>query len=306
MRSHFLPGTPNTEQKAASATKGTMRSHFVMNSAAMACALSAATAMMTGVCSGQIAADFATDPTYAGGWSAGQNGGFGFGAWSFNGTVAPSTGTPDPGAQQTMSSSSPVGRAWTLFNLGSAPSSSGLSDSGRAITEAGGLQPGQTFETVIDNPTAYHFFGGFDILFNNGTDNNGAGVNTAAIRVSVFNYGGNNWNLDDTGSTSTPLSSTTTGVAGMKLDLTLTSATTYSVTLTPLNGATAYTHAGTLGTSVPINYVNFRLYDGASGGPNDTANNFEISSMTISVPEPSSMALIGLGYAGLLFLRRRK
>src|SRR5882672_667987 len=257
MRSHFLPSTPNTEQKASSATKGTMRSHFVMNSASMACALSAATAMMTGVCSGQIAADYATNPTYAGGWSAGQNGGFGFGAWSFNGTVAPTTGTPDPGAQQMMTTSSPVGRAWTLFNLGSAPTSSGLSDTGRAIT--GGLLPGQMFETVIDNPTAYHFFGGFDILFKNGIDNNAGGDNTAALRVSVFNYGGSNWSLNDAVSTSTPLSSSTTAVAGMKLDLTLTSATTYSVTLTPLNGATAYTHAGTLGSSVPINYVNFRL-----------------------------------------------
>ena len=32
-----------------------------------------------------IAADYATKATYAGGWSAGQNGGYGFGAWSFNG-----------------------------------------------------------------------------------------------------------------------------------------------------------------------------------------------------------------------------
>src|ERR1017187_485404 len=130
-----------------------MRSHFRLSQGAAACAVSGVTAMLTSIASAQVAADSAADPTYAGGWSAGQNGGFGFGAWSFNGTVAPSTGTPDPGAQQTMSSSSPVGRAWTLFNLGSAPSSSGLSDSGRAITEAGGLQPGQTFETVIDNPT---------------------------------------------------------------------------------------------------------------------------------------------------------
>src|SRR5882762_5115990 len=166
MRSHFIPSNPNAERQAPAATKGTMRSHFLTSGTAMACALSAATAMMPGVCLGLTAADYATDPTYAGGWAAGQNGGYGFGAWSFNGTVAPVTGTPDPGAQQTMSSSSPIGRAWTLFNLGSAPSSSGLSDTGRAIT--GGLLPGQTFETVIDNPTAYHFFGGFDILFKNG------------------------------------------------------------------------------------------------------------------------------------------
>ena len=62
-----------------------MRSHFI-SGAAMACAVTGATAMMTSIGSAQIAFDTATDSTYSGGWSAGQNGGYGFGAWSFNGT----------------------------------------------------------------------------------------------------------------------------------------------------------------------------------------------------------------------------
>ena len=266
-----------------------------MSGTAMACALSAATAMMPGVCSGQIAADYATDPTYSGGWSAGQNGGYGFGAWSFNGTDM----TP-AGQYQGMTTSSPLGTSWTLFTH---DNHTGLANAGRAIN--GGLLAGQTFETVIDNPTAYHYYRGFDMLFTSGPDNSPPGNNTAALRLSVFNSGGNNWNVNDTGSMNTGLSSSTTGAAGMRLDLTLTSATTYSLTLTPLNGATAYTQSGTL--AGPISYVDFRLWDGTSGGVNDTANNFEISGMTItSAPEPSSLALIGLGSAGLLFLRRRK
>jgi hypothetical protein len=75
--------------------------------------------------------------------------------------------------------------------------------------------------------------------------------------------------------------------------------------MTPLNGATPYSQSGTL--AGPITWVDFRLYNAASGGLNDTAENYEISQMTIStVPEPSSLALIGLGTAGLWFLRRRK
>src|SRR5437868_6570180 len=110
MRSHFIPSIPNTELKTPPAPKGTMRSHFLMSSAAMACALSAATAIIPSVCSGQpFAADYATDPTYNGGWAAGQNAGSGFGALSFNGT------DPTPaGTYQDMSSSSVIGRAWTL------------------------------------------------------------------------------------------------------------------------------------------------------------------------------------------------
>src|SRR6267378_3398860 len=121
-----------------------MRSHFRISSgAAKACAVTGATAIMAGICSAQIAADYATDPAYAGGWSAGQNGGYGFGAWSFNGT------DPTPAGQyQGISSSSALGTSWTLL---SHSTSSGLANAGRAIN--GGLQPGQTFETVIQNPT---------------------------------------------------------------------------------------------------------------------------------------------------------
>jgi hypothetical protein len=266
--------------------------------------------MLTGTSSAQVALDVATSSTYSGGWSAGQNSGSGFGAWSFNGTVDPS-GAVNPGDQQTISSSSSIGRAWTMFNLGSAPSGSGLSDVGRSITEPGGLQVGQTFATVLQNPTAYHFYGGFDILFNNATDNNGAGNNASVIRAGVFNYGGNNWGINDGGTgNSTTLSGSITGAAGVILSLTLNSATAYSLTLTPLsNPFDVYTYNGTY--SGTINYVNYREYDGTSAvspGPNDTADNLEISSMEITaVPEPASFALFGgLGATGLLFLRRRK
>jgi PEP-CTERM motif len=275
-----------------------MRSHFTISSgAAMACAVTGATAMLTAsVCSAQIAADFASDPTYSSGWTAGQNGGSGFGAWSFTGTGG--------GSGQEMSSASAIGTAWTLFNTSS---SAGISDVGRAIT--GGLQVGQTFETVIQNPSTtagYFTYRGFDILFTGGTDNNAGGDNTSALRAQVFDYFNSslNWNIKDANpSQNISLTGPTTAAAGVQIDLTLTSATAYSLIMTPLNGATAYSQNGTY--AGPITYVNFRLYNTASSGPNDVANNFGISYMTI-VPEPTTLALMGLGAAGLMFLRRRK
>src|SRR6266481_8536618 len=285
MRSHFTINKANSDNRTSFPARR-MKSHFLTNGAAVACALSGASVMMTGVGSGQIvASDHANDPIYAGGWAAGQNGGYGFGAWSFNGTDP----TP-PGTYQAMSSSSVIGRAWTLATH---DNSTGLANAGRGIV--GGLQVGQTFETVIDNPTPSPFFRGFDILFTSGPDNNPGGNNTSALRASVFNYGSTTWKLTDSGGTSSSgINQATVAAAGMRLDLTLTSATTYSLTLTPLNGATPYTHAGTLaGAGLPITWVDYRLYDGTSAGPEDTANNFEISRMSI-VPEPSAFALIGL------------
>jgi hypothetical protein len=202
-----------------------------------------------------------------------------------------------------MSSAPPLGTAWTMFNLAPGPGQgSGISDTGRAIN--GGLQIGQTFQTVINNPTGYHFYGGYDILFTGASDNNAGGDNSGALRISVFNYFGSVWGINDAGSSSTGLSAAQTAAAGLQIDLTLNSPTTYSLLMTPLNGSGAYSQSGTLAGG-PINYVNFRLYNTPSAGPNDVANNFGIQYMEVVVPEPSSLAFVGLS-AGLLFLRRRK
>jgi PEP-CTERM motif-containing protein len=286
MRSHFLPASTGIKSK---------RSHLI-SGAAIACA----TALIPSIGAAQVAYDSAGNPIYGSGWSAGQNGGSGFGAWSFDSTSG--------GGGQEMSSSGAIGTAWTLYTT---TTGSGISDVGRSISEAGGLQVGQTFQTVVQNPTSYHYFGGFDILFLNGTDNNAGGVNTAAIRAQDFHSGyynpGDLWSVQDSGAGgTTSLSAATTGAAGVQIDLTLNSATAYTLTMTALNGGGTSIINGTY--SGPINYVNFRLYDGVgSSGPTDVADNFGISYMEIeAVPEPTSVALFGLGLGGLMFLRRKK
>jgi len=259
---------------------------------------------LAGICSAQpYAYDSATDPTYGSGWSAGQNAGYGFGAWSFNGTQTPPTGT-----YQGMSSSSALGTAWTLMS----PSAGQIANAGRSIT--GGLQPTQTFQAVIQNPVnsqGYYTYGGFDILFTSGTDNNPPGNNTSALRLSVFDYynAALNWGINDATYTAhafnTGVSAITTGASGMVVDLYLSSATTYILTLAPQSNPTSHylTFAGTLAS--PIDYVDFRTYGAASTGLNDTADNFSISTMEV-VPEPSTWFLCGLGSISFMLWRRRR
>jgi len=280
-----------------------MRSHFITsNSMAKACAVSGATVMLAGICSAQVASDSASNPTYSGGWSAGQNGGTGFGAWSFDGT------DPTPaGTYQGISSSSSLGPAWTLL---ANSDSTGLANAGRSIN--GGLQAGETFQTTIQNPVnsaGYYTYRGFDILFTGGPDNNVGGNNAAALRLSVFDYYNSalNWHINDTGSQGTALSAITTGASGMIIDLTLNSATAYTLTMAPVSNPTSpyLTYSGTY--SGPIDYVDFRNYNTTSSGLSDTPDNLSISNMSISaVPEPAVTAVIGSAVVGLLALRRRK
>ena len=227
-----------------------------------------------------IAADYATNSIYNSGWSAGQNGGHGFGAWSFDTTDA----TP-AGQYQGMSSSSALGKAWTLLTYSD---SSGLANAGRSIP--GGLQVGQTFQTIIQNPVnnaGIYTYRGFDILFTSNTNNTPGGDNTAATRLSVFDYynAAMNWAVNDADyphGYHTTASGIITGASGMIIDLTLTSTNTYALNMSPVsNPSNPYlTYSGTLVTN--INYVNFRLWNTVTSGLTDTADNFEISSMTIA------------------------
>ena len=277
-----------------------MRSHFSLNSAAVtACAVSGATTMLSGICSAQsfIAADYATNSTYAGGWSAGQNGGFGFNSWSFGGT----TGSAVQQGINNSSSFNHLGTAWTLFNPLGTPAGTDLAQAGRGFAP---LQVGQTFETVINNPTARNFYRGYTIRLASGTDNS-AVERFAAYTFEYFSNG--RWFTGTgTGNNSTSLFDTDTAAAGMRLDFTLTGADSYHLSMTPLaNPANAYTENGTLKNSGPVDYVLFQLYD-AQSDPTK-ATDFYVSSITISsIPEPSSLGLLGLGSAGVLFLRRRK
>jgi hypothetical protein len=282
--------------------------------------VSGATAFYSAMCYAQVAADTASDVVYADGWQAGDNGGFGFTAWSFAGTAntpAPGQQAIDNGLQAGGTGSAPynnIGQAWTLYNpnapnqgTDNPPSNdTDISQAGRGFAA---LQPGQVLSIVLDNPIERNFFRGFTVRFNSG----GANDTAARLRVGTFEYFSPD--LWFTSAGDTPLFMTDTD-AGLRLDLSLIDADTYRLGMTPLdNPGLAYTETGTLGgdAGTPINWVEFELYNTDSDfyptavSP-AAATDFYVSGMQI-IPEPTTGVLLVLG-AGVLVaggtVRRRK
>lgn len=281
----------------------------------MTCAVAGATTLLNGNCSAQtlIAADYATNSTYAAGWVAGQNGGHGFGAWSMNGTEAAS---PIEAAMDGTSPHDPFGVAWTLYNPeGSTPDAASpgsgcvndltgtdISRAGRALPN-GGLRPGDTFSTVISNPTCRKFYRGYTIILSTGSDNiayGSVGQQVAVGTFEYFTYG--KWYTSHGGTT---LFDTDTSTNGVRIDITLTSTNTYHAVMTPLgNAEMAYSVDGTcenkgLTDQGPVNWVTYQIYNTDSNffptnapcGPDRTdfyIKSMEVSGLTLNIQRADS------------------
>ena len=204
----------------------------------MACAVAGASSLLNGNCSAQpyVAADYATNSAYAGGWSAGQNGGYGFGPWSMN-----YTGT-NSSMQHTMDRTSPYdpfGVAWTLYNPeGTIPHAGYPSYSPgtcyqphpRPPTSRGPVEPFRTAgcspvkrsAQSLPTPRIATFYRGYTIVLSTGSDNiqyGGAGTQVGVGTFEYFSYG--DWYTSQTFSTGgTSLFDTDTTTNGMELDIT--------------------------------------------------------------------------------------
>ena len=299
--------------------------------------------MLNGNCSAQnhlIAADYATNSTYASGWTpsaeydpsilGGQNGGYGFGPWTTYGSEA---GRPYQHALDSTSSYDPFGVAWTLFNPegtrpnswpnddfdatgGFFPNSPGtclngtrgtdLSRAGRALPNGGtgdvgpgtGLEIGQTFSTIISNPTDRGVYRGYTIVFNNWPENADHDPDQV-VAVGTFEYlTFGRWYTPNThGTLDCSLFDTNTAPAGMQLDLTPTGTNTYHLIMTPLDHPElAYAEDGIFENPGPIVWVMYQLYNTdsnfytnstvAGGGPGlapcgPDRTDFYIKSMTV-------------------------
>jgi len=320
-------------------------SHFSLNKGvAAACAIAGTAAMlMNGNCSAEslVAADYATNSTYALGWTpsadydpvltapGAQNGGYGFGPWTTYGTEATS---PNEHALDRTSPNDPFGVAWTLFNPeGTRPNSwpnddfdasgfkfpdspgtcgnkesTDLSRAGRALPNGlgadsgmgyhypgSGLQIGETFSTIISNPTDRGVYRGYTIVLSNFPENisyNNRSSDTV-LEVGTFEYGTHGrWYTTTSGATGCSLFDTNTAPSGMQLDVSVTSTNTYHLVMTPRDHPElAYSEEGTFKNPGPIVWVTYQLYNTDSNfyppgeyacGPDRT--DFYIQSMTVS------------------------
>jgi len=259
-----------------------------------------------------LAADSSTNAPYDDGWQAGDNGGFGFGAWDFTGTY----NTPVGQTMDIFSHPNDLGRAWTLYNADAPPgpgTGTDIAQAGRAIP--GGLGVGQTLTVVVDNPTERRFFRGYTVRLNTGGGNTVfMGAPQSRMAVGTFEYFTNGkWYATGTGGDPTLFDVDTHH--GMRIDFTLTGVDTFNLVMTPLNNpAIAYSKSGILDgpAGSAIDWIELELYNTDSdyypthtitGGETD----FYASYMQI-VPEPGSAALMLLGGGGALagMVRTRK
>jgi hypothetical protein len=249
----------------------------------------------------QLAHDDATDPVYAGGWQAGQNGGFGFQPWDFttddSGTGIQNEHRMDGVPPATPSSFNSLGTAWTLDNT-TGPPGGDVARAGRGFSP---LQVGQTLKVVIDNPTAERYFRGYFVRFNgrNGMTGDGnicyggmpctPGTNpTRKLNVRTFEYFTyGQWGVEN-GATpnfhNIPLFDTDTAASGAEIDVSVMASDTYKLTFTPFGSpAKAYTETGPLADpGQPIDWLEFTFFNTVHQPNTDTE--FFIRSLEIDGP----------------------
>jgi hypothetical protein len=233
------------------------------------------------MCYAQNSYDDATDPTYADGWQAGDNGGTGFTPWNFDSSYFwPVDGNwypfahadfhaVDDGLQNGTHYSNPFNnlgsKAWAM---GISPTNDGTVRAGRGFSP---LEIGDTINVIFDNPTDRQFFKGYYIRLNstfessidgmpiNGNICKGAGANCTPngtppahkMYLSRFEYfDDGEWVMFDADDPEPPVSDSTptavfdtdTAVAGARLSVTRTGADTYDVLLDPLGPGPSFSN----------------------------------------------------------------
>jgi hypothetical protein len=242
---------------------------FVMVVLAISCRLSAAAVVG--------ASDDASQAPYVNGWQAGDNGGTGFGAWTF----AFSGNRPDLLYDPQFIDRGPLpgdnlGAPTFALTTGARASQSDTSEVTRAF--ASQLAVGQTFSfdingSVLDTSGAPYRMGNTFQLF--GTD--------GQERFGLFTsnqYHSNNWTATGDANTNVP------GANGFHVAFTLATANSYNLVLTPVGGGstlfsqTAAPLDGTSGSAIQ----SFRFSEYGTGSSADGSKELFFDNLLITSP----------------------
>jgi hypothetical protein len=290
--------------------------------------VSGSMAWSSALCYAQIAFDSASDPVYADGWQAGDNGGFGFTPWNFDsayywavanggdGMWYPYNGAfheIDDGLKAGTQFSNPynnIGRAWAVGSVAylHEPSGEMRNSFPRAGRGFAPLQIGQTLKVTIDNPTEELFFKGYFIRLNGGTGGmngnicNATGVSctpnaprpSPKMGFNIFEYsppeGG--WTISDADDVETNLLHVDTAEAGAVFSVTRTGEDTYDVVMDPLGSAPSFTASRMFASpGVPVDWIELTFFNTASdtGTPPTIPTDFYIRSIEITGPAPEGV-----------------
>jgi hypothetical protein len=234
---------------------------------------------------------------YASWGTDGQNGGAGFGAWTFRtfvgiqgGFAGFYTDTGTPGVTN-----------WAMYanqaNLGGSPQSVAFRD-----FTGGSLGVGQTFNIQFYNVGVDYAGGSVGLTLRTGNITNGVSDynNGSRFEFSFLQGAANYYIYDNSGTfdTSIPWQNT-----GLNLSLTLTSADTYDFKVVQLGSSTTNLFTGrTLGGTSGNGLDSVALYN-RFAGPDADQGNIRWNDMSV-IPEPSTIALLAMSLAGLLIGRR--